>query len=491
MKKSKYKEQVKALRAELIQLQIALKDADFPVLIVISGDDRSGRHETLNLLHEWMDSRFLQANAYGLPTEEEQQKPFMWRYWKDLPQNGVIGLCLRDWTSYSIIEYLIDQIDEKQFTKRIEYSNAFEATLTARGMLIIKIWLHLPEEELKHRLKIERKYLHKVWQIHQKDQLIYSDFDRAKTVIQKTLKDTDSDSSSWHIIESSDLYQRNLHVGKLIAEKIRARLNRSATDNVQPNEDSKTGRQHETTSQKNHLDTIDLSKHLDKKTYKHELKYWQHKASHLIYQFQEMDKSCVIVFEGWDAAGKGGCIRRLTSSIDAGFYRVIPVAAPTDEESAHHYLWRFWRKIPRAGRMSIFDRSWYGRVLVERVEGFASDNEWQSAYDEINDFERQLHDKGIPVIKFWLHIDKEEQLERFKERETIPYKHHKITEEDYRNREKWTDYEITINDMIDKTSTSYAPWRLIPSNSKHYARIEVLKHVCNVLEKTLKDSSTE
>lgn len=485
MKKSQYKEEVKALRAELIQLQLSLKDADFPVLIVIGGDDRSGRHETLNLLHEWMDPRFLQANAYGFPTEEEQQKPFMWRYWKDLPPKGLIGLCLRDWTSYSIIEHLVDQLDQEQLAKRIEYSKKFEETLTSDGMLIIKIWLHLPEEELKQRLKVERKQVHKTWQIHQRDQQIYNDFDHAKNVIRNTLKATHSEASPWHIIDSSDLYERNLNVGNLIAEQIKTRLKN-------PPETQSAKLHRELSAFKgNHLAKVDLSQSIDKSEYKKALKHWQQKASLLIHQFQEKDQSCVIVFEGWDAAGKGGCIRRLTTSIDAGFYRVIPIAAPTEEELSHHYLWRFWRKIPRAGRMSIFDRSWYGRVLVERVEGFAEPHEWQDAYDEINDFEQQLHDKGIPVIKFWLHIDKDEQLSRFKERESIPYKHHKITEEDYRNREKWDDYEIAINDMIDYTSTEYAPWRLIPANSKHFARIEVLKHVCEVLEATLTNNTGE
>jgi len=230
---------------------------------------------------------------------------------------------------------------------------------------------------------------------------------------------------------------------------------------------------------------VDLSAALEKQEYKKELKKWQKKANALLHRSQEEDKSCVIVFEGWDAAGKGGCIRRLTASMDAGFYRVVPIAAPSQEELSHHYLWRFWRKVPRAGRITIFDRSWYGRVLVERVEGFASELDWTRSYDEINDFEQQLNDKGIPVIKFWLHIDKDEQLRRFKEREETPYKLHKITDEDYRNREKWDQYEEAVNDMIDYTSTEFSPWRVIPSNNKPFARIEVLKHVCAVLEKNL------
>ena len=481
MNKKKYKEEVKALRAELISLQLALQEADFPVLIVIGGDDRSGRHETLNILHEWMDPRFLQANAYGMPTEEEQQKPFMWRYWKDLPPKGLIGLCLRDWVSYSIIERLVEQIDQEELEQRISYSNKFEKTLVLQGMLIIKIWLHLPEKELKSRLKTERKQFHKVWQIHQKDQEIYTNFDDAKRTIRNVLKDTNHPNAQWNFVDSSDVQTRNLTVGKIIAEAISERLKHIPDHKPDV---SSTGIP---AFKSNHLNEVDLSASLEKQEYKKELKKWQKKANALLHRSQEEDKSCVIVFEGWDAAGKGGCIRRLTASMDAGFYRVVPIAAPSQEELSHHYLWRFWRKVPRAGRITIFDRSWYGRVLVERVEGFASELDWTRSYDEINDFEQQLNDKGIPVIKFWLHIDKDEQLRRFKEREETPYKLHKITDEDYRNREKWDQYEEAINDMIDYTSTDHSPWRVIPSNNKQYARIEVLKHVCAVLEKNLED----
>ena len=194
----------------------------------------------------------------------------------------------------------------------------------------------------------------------------------------------------------------------------------------------------------------------------------------------------MLAFEGWDAAGKGGAIRRLTRAMDAAHYRVIPIAAPTDEELSHHYLWRFWRRLPREGHVAIFDRSWYGRVLVERVEGFATEDEWKRAYAEINDFEEQLTLRGELVLKFWIHISQEEQLRRFKAREKVPFKKYKITEDDYRNREKWSAYELAANEMIQRTSTDYAKWCLIPGNDKRTARVEVLKTMCRELEAALK-----
>ena len=193
----------------------------------------------------------------------------------------------------------------------------------------------------------------------------------------------------------------------------------------------------------------------------------------------------ILALEGWDAAGKGGAIRRVTHALDARMYRVIPIAAPTDEERAHHYLWRFWRHLPRLGRITIYDRTWYGRVLVERAEGFASEAEWMRAYKEINEFEEQLTEHGIVLVKYWLHISADEQLERFKERETAPWKQYKITPEDYRNREKMNLYEQAASDMIARTSTEFSPWTLVEANDKRYARIKVLRTLCDRLDAAL------
>jgi polyphosphate kinase 2 (PPK2 family) len=230
------------------------------------------------------------------------------------------------------------------------------------------------------------------------------------------------------------------------------------------------------------LQTLDLSKKLSRKSYEAALEKWQGRLNSLTRQPKFQQHAVVAVFEGWDAAGKGGAIRRVTQALDARQYQITPIAAPTDEERVQPYLWRFWRHLPSHGRFAIFDRSWYGRVLVERVEGFCSEYDWMRAYGEINDFEDQLAASGIIVAKFWLHISPEEQLRRFKEREQVGFKRFKITPDDWRNREKWAQYETAVCDMVDRTSTGTAPWTLVEANDKYYSRIKILKELCRRIE---------
>ena len=233
------------------------------------------------------------------------------------------------------------------------------------------------------------------------------------------------------------------------------------------------------------IKTLDLAQTIDKKSYQTELERYQGKLAVLTRSAKFKDITVIAMFEGNDAAGKGGAIRRITSALDARYYSVVPVAAPTEEERAQPYLWRFWRHVPRRGRLTIFDRSWYGRVLVERVEGFCSKADWMRAYSEINDFESQLARHNIVVVKFWLAISNEEQLKRFKEREKIGFKRFKITEEDWRNRKKWSEYEHAVCDMVDRTSTAIAPWTLVEANDKNFARIKILKTLCRQIEATI------
>ena len=234
------------------------------------------------------------------------------------------------------------------------------------------------------------------------------------------------------------------------------------------------------------LSELDLTQKLAKKAYESELAKYQARLSELVRDPRFVEKhSLVLVFEGADAAGKGGSIRRVAGAMDARHYQIIPIAAPTDEERAQPYLWRFWRHVPHTGRVALFDRSWYGRVLVERVEGFCSEADWLRAYAEINDFEHQLAQAGTVVIKFWLQISADEQLHRFKAREEIDFKRFKITDEDWRNRERWDDYAAAACDMVDRTSTGLAPWTLVEANDKNFARAKVLRTICERLENTL------
>lgn len=233
------------------------------------------------------------------------------------------------------------------------------------------------------------------------------------------------------------------------------------------------------------LQTLDMTQCVGKKNYEEELGHLQVRLRALEFRIFEERVPVLIVYEGWDAAGKGGNIHRLTAKLDPRGYHVQPIAAPHGSERTHHYLWRFWRHIPKAGHITIFDRSWYGRVLVERVEGFATEAQWRRAYREINEFERQLVDFGMVVVKFFLHITPEEQLARFEARKTDPFTNYKLTEEDWRNRDRWNLYEAAVNDMLQLTSTVSAPWTLVEANDKRFARLKTLRTVCKAIEDRL------
>ncbi|HZU25590.1 MAG TPA: hypothetical protein VFA04_08715 [Bryobacteraceae bacterium] len=233
------------------------------------------------------------------------------------------------------------------------------------------------------------------------------------------------------------------------------------------------------------LETIDVTKRLDRDTYVREVTRRQIQLRELGYQVYARKRPVLLLFEGWDAAGKGGAIKRITEKLDPRGYVVYPISAPQGEDKTHHYLYRFWRRLPERGQIAIFDRSWYGRVLVERVEGFAAEDEWKRGYREINSFERQLRDFGTIMAKFWIHISREEQLRRFEERRAIGYKSWKLTEEDWRNRDKWEAYEEAVEEMLVKTSTRTAPWTLVEGNDKYWARVRVLATMVEVLSKEL------
>lgn len=233
------------------------------------------------------------------------------------------------------------------------------------------------------------------------------------------------------------------------------------------------------------LETVDLTLKLDRQAYDKQLARRQAQLRELAYQVYARKRPVMIVFEGWDAAGKGGGIKRLTAEMDPRGYVVYPISAPEGEDKTHHYLYRFWRRLPERGQIAIFDRSWYGRVLVERVEGFCTEAEWRCAYREINSFERQLQEFGTILIKFWVHISREEQLRRFKEREGIAYKSWKLTREDWRNRGKWPAYERAVEEMLLKTSTVAAPWTVVEGNNKCWGRIRVCSTVVETLAREL------
>jgi len=479
--KDDYQEIVPELRTGLLNLQQELRGCDFPVILLISGADGAGKSETVNMLHQWMDPRWIETTAFDEMTDEERERPAFWRFWRALPTKGRIGVLFGSWYSCPIQQRIANNFDDNDLDVMLKRINTFEKMLVDDGALLIKLWFHLGKEMQVERVKKLRKNPKTRWRVGERDLAALKSYERFREVAEHVLRQTSTGEAPWMIIEGYDERHRNVTTASHVLEVVRKRISldpmtlRGATSAWKmPRESEKTI-----------LDFLDLSKSLEKKAYRKQLADLQGRLSVLSRNARERKTSTIVVLEGWDAAGKGGIIRRITGAVDARSYRVIPIGSPTDEERAQHYLWRFWRHIPRAGRFTIYDRSWYGRVLVERVEGFASEDAWIRAYREINEFEEELTDHGIVLVKFWVHIDKDEQLARFKAREETSFKQHKLTEEDWRNREKWDAYAHAVNDMVERTSTEFAPWNLIEGNDKRWARVRTLQILCERLEKTL------
>lgn len=481
LSKEEYEERAPFLRVDLINAQYDLRSAGFPVLVQIAGDDLLGCNEIVNLINEWMDARYIRTYVFRQPNAEEKQRPRFWRYWRTLPRDGHMAIFGSAWTFQAITERVTERIGDTELDKRIDHIEQFEGALVDDGALLIKIWLHLPKAELRKRLKKAKKDTRWAWRVDERDARIYDVYEEAMAIAHRVLRRSSTAAAPWHVVESTDEEYRNYTVGKLILAALSQRLQDGKGD---PTEATAADLANSVTTA-NALDGIDLSKALEDDDYDKKLSKYQARLSALTQKVCMRDVTTVLVFEGWDAAGKGGVIRRLTRSMDARDYQVIPIGPPTEEEKAHHYLWRFWQHLPLAGRMLIFDRSWYGRVLVERVEALASATEWRRAYSEINDFEEQLVEHGIVLLKFFLHIDADEQMRRFEAREQTPYKKYKITREDYRNHQKRGAYEVAVAEMVTRTSTEIAPWVIVPANDKRFARIQVLKTVDRQLKKAL------
>jgi AMP-polyphosphate phosphotransferase len=467
------------LHLRLLEAQRALRNSRHTVLILLSGVEGAGKGELVSRLYEWFDSKGIQTSAFWDETDEERLRPRFWRFWRAMPPRGNIGIMFGSWYTEPLTESVYGEMDDVEFASRLQEINEFENLLRSDGVIIIKLWFHMPADKVQRQLKKDEKNHIKKLRISPYTKRFARYFDKFLHAAQTALRITDNNDSPWHVIEATDSNYRDLTAGQVILDMLSEHLDAKpkAGSDSKPKAISE-----ETTAQVPALDTVDLSQQLDDITYERKLKKWQGTLHELAWRAHEQRKSVVVVFEGWDAAGKGSTIRRLIKAIDARLFRLITTGAPTDEEAAHHYLWRFWRHVPMPGYFTLYDRSWYGRVLVERVNKLATTDEWQRAYDEINLFEQQLADHGILVLKFWLHVSPQEQLRRFEARENNPEKNHKLTEDDWRNRDKRKDYEHAINDMVARTDTGYAPWHLIAAEDKQFARIEVLK----ILSKALK-----
>lgn len=480
IEKSRYEQAVPPLRSALLEAQFEmLRAARFPLVILIGGMDGAGKGETVNLLNEWMDPRHIVTHAFGEPSDEERERPPMWRFWRALPPKGKIGILFGSWYSDPVAARVAGESKSERLDQELEEIVRLEKMLTDEGAVLVKFWFHLSKASQKRRLESLEADPETRWRVSDTDWRHYKRYEKFHDIAQRTLRLTSAANAPWQVVEGADFRYRNITVGNALVEAIKRGLEPrdvpvvTAPPAVAPVDNVLLIR------------SLDLSQKLGKKAYANQLEKYQGKLNRLSRHPGFSKISVIAAFEGFDAAGKGGAIRRVSAALDARAYQIIPVGVPTDEERAQPYLWRFWRHIPRAGRVTIFDRSWYGRVLVERVEKLCPTADWARAYAEINDFEAQLVRNNTVLVKFWLSISQDEQLRRFREREATDFKHFKITPDDWRNREKWGDYELAVCDMVDRTSTEIAPWTLVEAEDKYFGRIKILRSLVSHIEEAL------
>lgn len=475
-------ERLHAARSKLSVLQMQIKEHGLPVLVLFEGWGTAGKGSVLGKVIKNIDPRFFKVATMDEPTEEERRKPFLYRYFVNIPAKGKLEFLDSGWMDEVVKDVLHDKIGEKEYKKKIESVKRFERQLTDNGYLVMNFFFQISRKEQKKRIEVLKENKDTRWRVSGDEDWQNKHYDKCMHVFDRYLNDTNSPADPWYIVDAKNRKWAELQVLEMLVSGIETALKNSnlavpLLQNVFPLEKIPK------------LSEISLDKEISEEEYKKELKNLQSKLSELHNRLYRRKIPVVIAYEGWDAAGKGGNIKRITEALDPRGFEVHPIASPLPNEKARHYLWRFWNRLPKTGHIAIFDRTWYGRVMVERLEGFCSENEWQRAYNEINEFEKELSDWGAVIIKFWVQIDKDTQLARFEERQNTPEKQWKITDEDWRNREKWDLYETAVNEMLKKTNTTYAPWHVLESNDKKYARIKALRIVIDAIEAALDDKS--
>ncbi|RPJ59612.1 MAG: phosphate--AMP phosphotransferase [Acidobacteria bacterium] len=481
--KAEYDEKVEDFERRLGELQRQARDLQIPIVIVFEGWDAAGKGTLINRLMQALDPRGFSVYPIRASTEEEAHRPFLWRFWTKTPERGRIAIFDRSWYGRVLTERVDKLIRKKSWQASYEQIRSFERQLADDGAVLIKFFLHISKKEQKKRFLELEANASMSWKVTKQDWRHHRQYEKYTRAIEDMLAQTDTAFAPWTIVESHD---RRFATLKVFAATIRVLEERvrgaQSTKEPEHRTDNLPGEEFPTTSL---LETVDLSRTLSRPSYERKLDSYQARVRELEHQIYLRRIPVLVVYEGWDAAGKGGNIRRLTKGMDPRGYEVIPVGAPNDVEKSHHYLWRFWNRLPKAGHITVFDRSWYGRVLVERVEQFCSAEEWKRAYREINEMEEHLVSFGAVLVKFWLQIDEQEQLKRFNEREATDWKQWKITPDDWRNRDKWCLYKPAVEEMLGRTSTSYAPWTIVESNCKLYARIKTLETVIKSIEARL------
>jgi polyphosphate:AMP phosphotransferase len=478
-----YARKERTLREALLNAQYDLAQSGRgPVLMIVTGVEGGGRGETANKLTEWMDPRHIRVVAFGPRTPEELTHPAPWRYWRALPPKGRVGIFMNAWYTEALGARVRGDIDDVELDAALASIRHDERMLADEGVVLLKFWIHLSKAAQKARLEALDRDKRTSWRVTRDDWARYRIYSRSHDIWERALRETSTGEAPWFVVEGADERYRNATVGTILLDAMQRTL--AATKPPAPRH-ALTPTAPSVVDNVKLIRDLDLARKLPRRTYECELERWQGELAKQTRRKRFRRHSLVLVFEGADAAGKGGAIRRVTAALDARQYVTIPIAAPTDEERAHPYLWRFWRQVPASGGITIFDRSWYGRVLVERVEGLCGVTDWMRAYDEINRFEEDLVRGGAVVVKFWLQISKAEQLRRFRERQQTSFKRFKITPDDWRNRKRWHAYESAVCDMVDRTSTEIAPWTLVEAEDKLFARVKVLKTIVGRLEAAL------
>lgn len=486
MGKKEFKEMMEGLTGELSQLQRDCRNLGIPVMIVFEGLGAAGKGTLINQLIQSLDPRGFQVYAINGESEEEKLRPFLWRFWTKIPAKGRIAIFDRSWYRKVLIDRFDGVTREDELASAYQEINNFEEQLCVDGTVILKFFLYITKEEQKKRFEKLSQSKETAWRVSKGDWERNKHYKTYLKMNEEMLQATDTDYAPWNIIEAMDREFATVKIISIVVECLKEAV-RHALKEEKAEKDAKIRIDHLPAEllKSSMLSRVDLTLSYTKEEYKERLNKLQKRISILHSALYKKRVPVVLAFEGWDAGGKGGAIKRLTSHMDPRGYTVNPTAAPNDIEKAHHYLWRFWQTVPKAGHVAVYDRTWYGRVMVERIEGFCSTEEWQRAYKEINQFEETLYHAGAVVLKFWMHIDQEEQERRFRERQENPAKQWKITDEDWRNREKWDLYEQAVDEMLIRTSTTYAPWVIVPGNDKYYARVKVLETVVNALEERL------
>ena len=476
-----FKKKLSAYQERLATLQREARALGIPVMIVVEGWGASGKGQLINHMILPLDPRGFTVFTIKDENDEESRYPFLHRFITKTPAKGRIAIFDRSWYRRVLNDHIDKKVKTGRFYHDLEEINAFEKLLTDDDNLLVKFFIHISKDEQKNRLKELMESKETAWRVSKDDLKHNKQYDKYLEVSEKILEYTDKENAPWQIVNANDIAYATMRMFEILILQLEKKIAAKKQEQTSPRPilDYRVAT--------NYLDSVDLKLKLEKKEYQEKLRFYQDKLEKLHNRLYLQKKPVIIVFEGWDAAGKGGAIKRLTTALDPRGYQVISTPAPTQEELSHHYLWRFWKNVPKTGHIAIFDRSWYGRVMVEAVEGFCTQKEYDRAFFEINDMEKHLVGSGIVLIKFFIHISKDEQLKRFEDRRENPQKAWKLTDEDFRNRDKWDDYLCTIEKMIDKTHTKIAPWHLIAGDNKHYARVEVLRIITETLTEMLQD----